>query len=127
MAKAGNSYQALPPLSLEPSIRAREDMAELDGTGISANMFHPAEVNTDMFESIRNHIGGLEQSSSRDYLSPVELVEPLDGDPPQKAVDLVSRVITGGEYLPNGQFLWIDDPLQEPIPSWPQFSSDEER
>lgn len=101
--------------------------AELDGTGVTANVFHPGEVKTEMFESIRNQIAALEQSIARDYVAWVEWVERTGGDSPQKAVDLVLRVIADGDYLPDGQFLWIDDPLQEPIPSWPQFSSDEER
>jgi hypothetical protein len=40
------------------------------------------------------------------------------GDPPQKAVDLVLRVVTTEGDQPNGEFLWIEDPLQPPVPSW---------
>ena len=42
-------------------------------------------------------------------------VEATGGDPPEKAVELVLRII---ESDVNGQFLWIDDPLRAPIPSW---------
>ena len=37
------------------------------------------------------------------------------GDPPEKAATLVLDIIEGDA---NGRFLWIDDPIQSPIPSW---------
>ncbi len=101
--------------------------AELDGTGVTANVFHPGEVKTDMFESIRSQIAALEQSTATDYLSWVDWVERTGGDSPQKAVELVQRVISDRDYSPNGQFLWIDDPLQAPIPSWPAAASEREQ
>jgi hypothetical protein len=39
------------------------------------------------------------------------------GDPPWKAVDLVLRIL---DQQVDGAFLWIDEPLQPPLPSWEQ-------
>ena len=45
----------------------------------------------------------------------VAWVDKTGGDPPEKAAKLVLDII---ESDVNGRFLWIDDPLQTPIPSW---------
>ena len=45
----------------------------------------------------------------------MEWVEETGGDPPEKAAKLVLDII---ESDVSGRFLWIDDPLQAPIPSW---------
>ena len=45
----------------------------------------------------------------------VAWVDNTGGDPPEKAAKLVIDII---ESDVNGRFLWIDDPLQTPIPSW---------
>lgn len=92
--------------------------AELEGTGVTANVFHPGDVKTDMYESIRKQVDQLGPAAEFNYGPWVEWVGRTGGDPPQKAVDLVMRVITDHNYRPNGKFLWIDNPLQAPIPSW---------
>jgi len=92
--------------------------AELGGTGVTANVFHPGEVKTDMFESIRVQIAELDDGVAHDFAAWVEWVSRTGGDSPQKAVDLVLRVVTDVDYVPNGEFLWIEEPLQAPIPSW---------
>ncbi len=52
------------------------------------------------------------------YRQWVSWVEETGGDPPQKAVDLVLRIM-GPEYDEvTGRFLWVEDPLQAPIASW---------
>ena len=53
--------------------------------------------------------------SERGYHDWVAWVEQTGGDPPEKAAKLVIEII---ESDVNGHFLWIDDPLQTPIPSW---------
>jgi len=75
---------------------------------------HPGDVRTDMWADIRDQalaLGG-EGEALRQW---VGWVEETGGDPPEKAVDLVLRIV---ESDVNGRFLWIDDPLQPPIPSW---------
>lgn len=86
--------------------------AELEGTGVTANVIHPGEVKTAMWADIRDKTGSVGQSGYRDW---VARVEQTGGDPPEKAAQLVLDII-GSDV--NGRFLWIDDPLQTPIPSW---------
>lgn len=96
----------------------RQLAAEVAGTGVTANVFHPGDVRTQMFESIRDSVGRSGGLAAGNYAPWVEWVERTGGDPPRKAVDLVLRVATDERGTPNGEFLWIDDPLQPPIPSW---------
>jgi NAD(P)-dependent dehydrogenase (short-subunit alcohol dehydrogenase family) len=92
----------------------RQLAAELAGTGVTANVIHPGDVKTDMWADIRDRVQGLGPEGDA-YRQWVEWVEETGGDPPHKAVDLVLRIIDGDV---NGRFLWIDEPLQPPIPSW---------
>ena len=88
--------------------------AELEGKGVTANAIHPGDVKTAMWADIRDktaasgHKGG-------NFDNWVAWVEKTGGDPPEKAAKLVIDIIESGI---NGRFLWIDDPLQTPIPSW---------
>jgi NAD(P)-dependent dehydrogenase (short-subunit alcohol dehydrogenase family) len=87
--------------------------AELKGTGVTANAIHPGEVKTAMWADIRDRAVRLgDQARSRDW---VAWVEETGGDPPEKAAKLVLDIIDGDV---NGRFLWIEDPLQAPLPSW---------
>ena len=86
--------------------------AELEGTGVTANVIHPGDVKTAMWADIRDKKGAIEGDA---YDSWVKGVDETGGDPPEKAAKLVTEIIDSDF---NGQFLWIDDPLQSPIPSW---------
>ena len=86
--------------------------AELEGTGVTANVIHPGDVKTAMWADIRDKKGAIEGDA---YDSWVKWVDETGGDPPEKAAKLVTEIIDSDF---NGQFLWIDDPLQSPIPSW---------
>jgi NAD(P)-dependent dehydrogenase (short-subunit alcohol dehydrogenase family) len=88
--------------------------AELDGSGVTANVIHPGDVKTEMWADIRNKALALgpEGDTLRQW---VDWVETTGGDPPRKAVDLVLGIADSDV---NGRFLWIDEPLQAPIPSW---------
>ena len=88
--------------------------AELKETGVTANVIHPGDVKTAMWSDIRDKTGTIEGDDSS-YDRWVEWVEETGGDPPEKAAKLVLDII---ESDINGRFLWIDDPLQAPIPSW---------
>jgi NAD(P)-dependent dehydrogenase (short-subunit alcohol dehydrogenase family) len=91
--------------------------SELAGTGVTANVIHPGDVKTDMWADIRDQATklGEEGEALRQW---VEWVDLTGGDSPRKAVDLVLRIITDEV---NGAFLWIDEPLQPPIPSWAEL------
>jgi NAD(P)-dependent dehydrogenase (short-subunit alcohol dehydrogenase family) len=88
--------------------------AELDGIGVTANVIHPGDVKTDMWADIRDQAErlGPDGEPLRQW---VAWVEETGGDPPEKAAELLLRIVDGDV---NGRFLWIEEPLQPPIPSW---------
>jgi NAD(P)-dependent dehydrogenase (short-subunit alcohol dehydrogenase family) len=91
--------------------------AEIAGTGVTANVIHPGDVKTDMWKDIRDRVVKMGPEADA-YKQWAAWVEETGGDPPEKAVGLVLR-LTGDEGADiNGQFCWVDDPLQAPIPSW---------
>jgi hypothetical protein len=45
-----------------------------------------------------------------------EMVGRTGGDDPAKAAALVLRIVDDGSL--NGRFLWIENGLQAPLPSW---------
>jgi NAD(P)-dependent dehydrogenase (short-subunit alcohol dehydrogenase family) len=91
--------------------------AEVEGTGVTANVIHPGDVKTDMWQDIRDRVAvmGPEAEPYRQWAA---WVEETGGDPPQKAVDLVLRLTSDEGADINGRFCWVEDPLQAPIPSW---------
>jgi NAD(P)-dependent dehydrogenase (short-subunit alcohol dehydrogenase family) len=91
--------------------------AELVGTGVTANVLHPGDVKTEMWADIRNRAMAAGPAAS-DYQQWVRWVDETGGDPPHKAVDAVLRLCDDAAADVSGQFCWIDDPLQDPIPSW---------
>jgi len=88
--------------------------AELEGTGVTANVIHPGDVKTAMWADIRDKKNAVGPEASG-YDRWVKWVDETGGDQPEKAARLVIDII---ESDVNGRFLWIDDPLQTPIPSW---------
>jgi len=91
--------------------------AELEGTGVTANVFHPGDVKTDMWATIRDEAAQMGPDGEA-YRKWVAWVEETGGDPPHKAADLTLKLTADAAASVNGQFLWIEDPLQAPIPSW---------
>jgi NAD(P)-dependent dehydrogenase (short-subunit alcohol dehydrogenase family) len=91
--------------------------AELAGTGVTANVLHPGDVKTEMWADIRDRAmaAGPEAEAYQQW---VRWVEETGGDPPHKAVDAVLGLCGDAAAGTSGQFRWIDDPLQAPIPSW---------
>lgn len=91
--------------------------AELKQTGVTANVIHPGDVKTDMWAYIKQASEPL-GSVADAYVQWAEWVEKTGGDDPEKAAELVSDLIRDDAAHVNGQFLWIRDGLQAPIPSW---------
>jgi NAD(P)-dependent dehydrogenase (short-subunit alcohol dehydrogenase family) len=91
--------------------------AELKGTGVTANVMHPGDVKTDMWADIRDEAQKL-GPIAEGYLKWVNWVGETGGDDPTKAADLVLKLCGDDAANINGEFLWIDNPLQAPIPSW---------
>jgi NAD(P)-dependent dehydrogenase (short-subunit alcohol dehydrogenase family) len=91
--------------------------AELKETGVTANVIHPGDVKTDMWAYIKEAAERL-GSAADAYVQWAEWVEKTGGDDPEKAAELVADLIRDDAANVNGQFLWIRDGLQAPIPSW---------
>jgi NAD(P)-dependent dehydrogenase (short-subunit alcohol dehydrogenase family) len=91
--------------------------AEIAGTGVTANVIHPGDVKTDMWKDIRDRVMKMGPEADA-YKQWATWVEETGGDPPEKAVQLVLRLTSDEAADINGQFRWVDDPLQAPIPSW---------
>ena len=94
--------------------------AELEGTGVTANVIHPGDVKTEMWGDIREQVDRLGEIAA-DYAQWVDWVEQTEGDPVEKAAELVLRII-GSDV--SGRFLWIEDPLQPAIASWSDDDQD---
>ncbi len=89
--------------------------AELAGTGVTANVLHPGDIKTAMWQDIEAQLrhAGPDADGYRDW---VTWVDQTGGDPVEKAGDAVLAIIAGQV---NGTFQWIEEPLQAPVPSWP--------
>jgi NAD(P)-dependent dehydrogenase (short-subunit alcohol dehydrogenase family) len=96
--------------------------AEVAGTGLTANVIHPGDVQSDMWAEIKAKSEALGELGI-DYKSWVNWVERNGGDDPRKAMDLVLKLISAESDSVNGRFCWIDQPLQTPIPSWDEPGS----
>jgi NAD(P)-dependent dehydrogenase (short-subunit alcohol dehydrogenase family) len=95
----------------------RHMAAEISGSGVTANVIHPGDVRSEMWADIRAKAASL-GADGADYTSWVEWVEKTGGDDPTKAADLIMKLVSDESATINGRFLWIDNPLQEPIESW---------
>jgi NAD(P)-dependent dehydrogenase (short-subunit alcohol dehydrogenase family) len=95
----------------------RHVAAEIEGTGVTANVIHPGDVKTDMWQDIRDRVAVM-GPEAEPYRQWADWVAETGGDPPAKAVDLVLRLTSDEGADINGRFCWIEEPLQAPIPSW---------
>ncbi|SFT08532.1 SDR family NAD(P)-dependent oxidoreductase [Paenibacillus sp. BC26] len=91
----------------------RQLAAELSGTGVTANVFHPGEVKTEMFEAIRDHVRV--PGELQDW---VAWVERTGGDSPAKSVQLIAELLKPESDSITGRFLWIEAGLKQPKYSW---------
>lgn len=107
-----NSAYATSKVSLNHFTRSLA--SELEGTGVTANVLHPGDLQTDMWGDIETRANQL-GPDGEPYRRWVEWVRETGGDPVEKASSAILAIIAGSS---NGQFHWIDQPLQDPIPSW---------
>ena len=91
--------------------------AEISGSGVTANVIHPGDVRSGMWADISAKAEKLGEAGA-DYKSWVDWVEKTGGDDPKKAGRLILKLVSNESAGINGRFCWIDNPLQEPIPSW---------
>jgi NAD(P)-dependent dehydrogenase (short-subunit alcohol dehydrogenase family) len=92
--------------------------AEIAGSGVTANVIHPGDVKTEMWAHIKGIVEKMSEPAADAYREWAEWVEETGGDDPEKAADLVLNIVSDDAASVNGQFLWIEDGLQAPIPSW---------
>jgi len=95
----------------------RQLAQELANTGVTANVIHPGEVQTEMFAAIKAD-ATTRTGAGRNMLTWVEKVELTGGDPPEKTADLVLDLLRPENDGITGRFLWIKDGLKSPMPSW---------
>lgn len=91
--------------------------AELQGTGITANVIHPGDVKTEMWADIRDQVAKM-GAEAEGYRNWVRKVEETGGDPPEKASQLILRIMSDEMAEVTGQFLWIEDGMRKPMQSW---------
>lgn len=91
--------------------------AEISGSGVTANVIHPGDVKTEMWADIKAKALAL-GDVGKDYTAWVDWVADTGGDDPKKATQLVLEIVSPAYDGINGRFLWINEPLQAPIPSW---------
>jgi NAD(P)-dependent dehydrogenase (short-subunit alcohol dehydrogenase family) len=94
--------------------------AELEGTGVTANVLHPGDLQSAMWHDIAAQVSQLGPEADL-YRNWVAWVNQTGGDPPEKAADAVLGIIADGS---NGEFRWIRDPVQPPVFSWTNKSGD---
>jgi len=94
----------------------RQLAAEVGDRGVTVNAIHPGEVKTEMWADIRRSAElNPDAQGLREW---VQMVQETGGDSPDKTVDLVIYLCSPEADRVNGRFLWIQDGLQRPIPSW---------
>jgi NAD(P)-dependent dehydrogenase (short-subunit alcohol dehydrogenase family) len=91
--------------------------SELKGTGVTANVLHPGDVKTEMWQDIQEKAQRLGPVAEA-YTHWADWVQETGGDDPEKAADLVLDLTSEEASAVNGRFLWIKDGLQAPIASW---------
>lgn len=106
-----NSAYATSKIALNAMTRVLA--AEVAGTGVTANLLHPGDVKTEMWQEIKDNAAALgeEGAGLREWAA---WVEKTGGDPPGKAADLVLQLVSDAASGINGEFLWIADGLQTP-------------
>jgi len=95
----------------------RQLAAELEGTGVTANVLHPGEVKTEMWAAIKAD-ASRRSGPGRSALNWTHWVEETGGDAPEKSAEVVLSLLSPEGAAINGQFLWVRDSLQKPRPSW---------
>jgi NAD(P)-dependent dehydrogenase (short-subunit alcohol dehydrogenase family) len=84
---------------------------------VTANAIHPGDVKTEMWRKIRDAAEQL-GPEGEEYREWARAVDASGGDPPEKAAALVVGLVSDETGAVNGRFLWIDEPMQPPLPTW---------
>lgn len=92
--------------------------AEIAASGVTANVIHPGDVKTEMWDYIRQTSAALPGDLGAGERAWAAWVEQTGGDDPEKTADLILHLVSDAGASINGRFLWIEGGLQAPIPSW---------
>ena len=101
--------------------------AEIAGTGVTANVIHPATSRRTCGRTSDDRVaddgpgGGTRTGSGRRGSRRPAAIRP------RRRSQLVLRLTSDEGADINGQFCWVDDPLQAPIPSWGETGGDASR
>lgn len=90
---------------------------ELEGSGVTANVFHPGDLRTEMWADIKAQALAL-GPEGQSLLEWCDWVETTGGDAVERSAELVLRLCTDEGGSVNGRFLWIAGGLQPTRPSW---------
>lgn len=113
----GPLYSAYGTAKVALNQLTRQIASEIAGSGVTANVIHPGEVQSDMWVDIQSKTAALGEAGNNQQVW-VDWVDKTGGDDPKKAADLVLKLVSAESDKVNGTFCWIEDPLQAPIPSW---------
>jgi NAD(P)-dependent dehydrogenase (short-subunit alcohol dehydrogenase family) len=91
--------------------------AELDGSPVSACVFHPGAVNTQMWEDIRAQAEELDERAE-DFRYWADLLQAEGGDPARCAFEVVLHVVRSDAAETNGRFLWPQRSIEDRVESW---------
>jgi NAD(P)-dependent dehydrogenase (short-subunit alcohol dehydrogenase family) len=90
--------------------------AELEGTGVTANAIHPGSLKTAMWLDIRNKA---RDKPNADRLTDwTDRVDETGGDPLDKGVEVVLRLIDDEGDAINGRFCWPQNAMEKPVETW---------
>jgi len=95
----------------------RQIASDLEGSGVACCAIHPGEVKTEMWQAIKSDAESRGEAGIG-ALGWAEMVERTGGDPPEKAAELVLRLLESPFEAINGKFHWIEGGIQSPRPTW---------
>ena len=124
VVNVSSSASLYPPTSLDSAYATskaalnrltRHLAAEVEGTGVTANVLHPGSLKTEMWSDIVAQLATTERADAvREW---ADAVDRTGGDPMSAVVDLVLRLLEPDSSI-NGQFCWPAGIMEEPVPSW---------
>lgn len=93
----------------------RQLAEELRPTPVTVNMIHPGEVKTEMWQAIRSDAAVHNVAGAKEWAA---IVERTGGDLREKSAHLVLDLCDERHDATTGRFLWIQDGIQAPRPTW---------
>ena len=90
--------------------------AELVGTGVTANVIHPGSLKTEMWRDIREKARAVPNVSH--LIAWTDSVNETGGDPLDKGVDVVMRLVDAEADAVNGRFCWPENAMEKPVATW---------